>query len=279
MNKKDLNKIKNIIKTALKEDIGSGDITTKWTIPSNVYIEGEFIAKDEGIIGGLEVAKETFKLLSSKTKFLPLVKEGTYVKKGTILARVKGRAHDILPAERTALNFMQRMSGIATATKAYVQAVKNTKAIIMDTRKTAPGLRLLDKWAVRMGGGENHRLGLFDMVLIKENHIESAGGITNAVKRVRKKNKKVKIEVEVKNLDELREALELNVDRILLDNMTIEQLREAVSITNGKVKLEASGNITLKNVAEIGSTGVDMISIGSLTHSVKALDISFLVKK
>jgi nicotinate-nucleotide pyrophosphorylase (carboxylating) len=169
------------------------------------------------------------------------------------------------------------MSGIATKTGAYVDAIKGTNSVILDTRKTAPGLRLLDKWAVRIGGGHNHRFGLFDMVLIKENHIAVSGGIKQAVGHVQKKAKKIKIEVEVRSLDELREALELNIHRILLDNMTVEQMREAVGITKGKVELEASGNISLENVAAVAATGVDMISVGNLTHSVRALDISFLI--
>ena len=185
----------------------------------------------------------------------------------------------MLIAERTSLNFFQRMSGIATITRMYVDAVRKTKAIIVDTRKTAPGLRLIDKWAVRLGGGQNHRFGLFDMVLIKENHIAAAGGITRAVARVRAMEKKERlIEVEVRTLTELKEALKLNIDRILLDNMSLKQMREAVRITNGRTELEASGNVSLDNVAKVAATGVDIISVGKLTHSVRALDISFLIK-
>lgn len=279
MNIKELRHLRRIIHLALKEDIGTGDITTVATVPGNLNIEGNFIAKEEGVIAGIEVVREIFKIMSPKIIFSANVKDGAIIKKETIIGTVSGKARAILAAERTALNFLQRMSGIATATRAYVEAIKGTKAIIMDTRKTAPLIRFFDKWAVRIGGGHNHRFGLYDMVLIKENHIAAAGGITQAVNQVHRKRKKIKIEVEVRNIEELREALKLNIDRILLDNMTIEKLHEAVYITKGKVKLEASGNITLKNVADVAATGVDIISIGSLTHSVRALDISFLVTK
>jgi nicotinate-nucleotide pyrophosphorylase (carboxylating) len=277
MNKRDLESLRNIIHCALEEDIGSGDITTLSTIPSHMVLKGTFIAKESGIIAGLEAARETFQYLNTRIQFIQKIKDGKQVSKGTVLAVVRGNGRILLTAERTALNFLQRMSGIATTTRAYIEAIKGTKAIIFDTRKTAPGLRLLDKWAVRIGGGNNHRFGLFDMVLIKENHITAAGGITQAVEQVNKKTKKMKIEVEVRNLNELREALELNIHRILLDNMTLEQMREAVYITKRRIKLEASGNITLENVAAIAATGVDIISVGNLTHSVRALDISFLI--
>jgi nicotinate-nucleotide pyrophosphorylase (carboxylating) len=239
------------------------------------------------------------------------MKDGHALSKGDIVATVEGPAASILTAERTALNFLQRMSGIATLTRRYVEAVAGTRAVILDTRKTAPGLRLLDKWAVRLGGGQNHRLGLYDMVLIKDNHIAAAGGITQAVERVRRRNRPglrpepcpeqgrraveglgpepldyaqdvrvegLAVEVEVKSLAELEEALALSVDRIMLDNMDLDEMRRAVEMTAGRVPLEASGNVTLENVAAIAATGVDYISVGALTHSVKALDISLEVE-
>jgi nicotinate-nucleotide pyrophosphorylase (carboxylating) len=269
-----------IIHRALEEDLGDGDITTLSTVPMRSVLKGTFIAKEAGIIAGLEVVRETLKYLDPGISFSAHVHDGKRVSKGTVLAMVRGNGRALLVAERTALNFFQRMSGIATTTRAYVNAVRKTKAIIVDTRKTAPGLRLLDKWAVRLGGGHNHRFGLYDMVLIKENHIAAAGGISQAVARVRATDRKKRaIEVEVRTLNELRETLELNVDRILLDNMNLKQMHEAVRITDGKTELEASGNVSLENVAAVAATGVDIISVGKLTHSVRALDISFLIEQ
>jgi nicotinate-nucleotide pyrophosphorylase (carboxylating) len=279
MNKKDLKRLHIIIHRALEEDLGDGDITTLSTVPSGLIVKGTFIAKESGVIAGIEVVRETLNYLDPRISFSPRVGDGEQVSKGTILATVRGNGRALLIAERTALNFFQRMSGIATTTRLYVNAVRKTKAIIVDTRKTAPGLRLIDKWAVRLGGGKNHRFGLYDMVLIKENHIEAAGGITHAVARVRAMDKQDRlIEVEVRTLNELKEALKLNVDRILLDNMSLKQMREAVRMTDGKTFLEASGNVSLDNVAKVAATGVDIISVGKLTHSVRALDISFLIK-
>ena len=279
MNKKELQSLRIIIHRALEEDLGDGDITTLSTVPARSILKGTFIAKESGIIAGLEVVRETLKYLDPRTSFSAHVKDGKHVSKGSILANVRGNGRALLVAERTALNFFQRMSGIATTTRMYADAVHKTKAIIVDTRKTVPGLRLLDKWAVRLGGGQNHRFGLYDMVLIKENHIAAAGGISQAVARVRAADtKKRPIEVEVCTLNELRETLELKVDRILLDNMSLKLMREAVCITNGKTKLEASGNVSLENVAAVAVTGVDIISVGKLTHSVRALDISFLIE-
>jgi nicotinate-nucleotide pyrophosphorylase (carboxylating) len=279
MNKKELENLHAIIHRALEEDIGSGDITTLSTVPAKSVLKGTFIAKESGVIAGLEVVRETLQYLDKQVSFSPKVADGKHIVKGTVLATVRGKGRVLLTAERTALNFLQRMSGIATLTRAYVDAVKGTDTVILDTRKTSPGNRLLDKQAVLLGGGANHRFGLFDMVLIKDNHIAAAGGITQAVTQVwATDTMKRLIEVEVKNLEELREALSLKVDRILLDNMDIKTLREAVRFTAGRVPLEASGNITLKNVAAVAATGVDMISVGALTHSVRALDISFLIK-
>jgi len=279
MTRKEIQNLHAIIHNALEEDIGSGDITTLSTVSTRSVLNGTFISKESGVIAGLEVVRGTLKYLDPRIKFTAHVSDGEYVAKGTVLAKVQGKGRALLTAERTALNFLQRMSGIATATRAYVSAVSNTRAIIVDTRKTAPGLRLLDKWAVRLGGGQNHRFGLFDMVLIKENHIAAAGGITQAVACVRAMDKKKRlIEVEVRNIDELHEVLKLNVDRILLDNMSLDKLHEAVRITNRRTKLEASGNVSLDNVRAIAATDVDIISVGKLTHSVRALDISFLIK-
>jgi nicotinate-nucleotide pyrophosphorylase (carboxylating) len=278
MNKTELENLHAIIHRALEEDIGSGDITTLSTIPVNSVLKGIFIAKESGVIAGLEVARETFRYLDKQISFSQKVIDGRKVKQGTVLATVRGRGRILLTAERTSLNFLQRMSGIATLTRAYVDAVKGTNAVILDTRKTSPGNRLIDKQAVFLGGGANHRFGLFDMVMIKDNHIEAAGGITQAVTQVWAHDKMRRpIEVEVKNLEELREAISLKVDRIMLDNMNIKSLREAVRFTAGRVPLEASGNVTLKNIAAVAATGVDMISIGALTHSVHALDISFKI--
>jgi nicotinate-nucleotide pyrophosphorylase (carboxylating) len=270
-----LDQIKPIIQRALDEDIGDGDVTTECTIPVDEISAGYFIAKADGILAGLEVARLTFGLIDDRVDLNPLIQDGSAVKKGDIFATLRGPTRSLLTGERTALNFMQRMSGIATLTHHFVDAIKFSHAIILDTRKTAPGLRPLDKWAVRLGGGQNHRNGLYDMVLIKDNHIAAVGSITEAVQRVRLLDQRHRpIEVEVKSLAELREALSLNPDWILLDNMSPDKMREAVKITRGRVPLEASGNVSLETVADIAATGVSYISIGALTHSVRALDMS-----
>lgn len=270
--------IKPIVRRALKEDIGDGDVTTRCTIPPGAVLSGRFIAKEAGIVAGLEVARLTFSLLDKRVEFTPLVADGDPVEAGKVIATVNGPGRALLSGERVVLNFLQRMSGIATLTRRFVMAVEGTPAIILDTRKTAPGLRHLDKWAVRLGGGRNHRLGLYDMVLIKDNHIAAVGGIGQAVARVRAGDRRKRpIEVEVKTMAELQEALELEVDRIMLDNMSLAQMREAVCLTGGRVPLEASGNVTLENVAAVAATGVTYISVGALTHSVQALDISLLL--
>jgi nicotinate-nucleotide pyrophosphorylase (carboxylating) len=278
--------IKVIVQRALAEDIGSGDVTSQWILPE-MRVRGCFLAKAQGVLAGLGVVRQVFQQVDERITFQALMKDGDAISKGDIVATVEGPAASILTAERTALNFLQRMSGIATLTRRYVEAVAGTKAaplrhrpVILDTRKTAPGLRLLDKWAVRLGGGQNHRLGLYDMVLIKDNHIAAAGGITQAVERVRQRNRQgLAVEVEVKSLAELEEALALSVDRIMLDNMDLDEMRRAVEVTADRVPLEASGNVALENVAAIAATGVDYISVGTLTHSVKALDISLEVEE
>lgn len=271
--------IKEALLQFLKEDIGPGDITTDAIVPEDLHYIGEFIAKESGIIAGLSILKTLFLLIDKKITLKEKVKDGRYVQKGQIIAVIEGPAAGILKGERTALNLLQRMSGIASLTRQFVESISGTNAVILDTRKTAPGLRMFDKWAVHIGGGKSHRFGLFDMILIKENHITIAGSITNAIQRVRERyQKKYPLEVEVKDTAELEEALKLKPDRILLDNMTIAELSEAVRINKGRIELEASGNVSLDNVKEIAKTGVDYISVGRLTHSAKAMDISLILK-
>ncbi len=272
-------KIKKVILEALKEDIGAGDITTRAIVKKNLRGHAEAIAKEEFIVAGIDVFKKTFLLIDKDLKFRAFAKDGKTVRKGEILARLEGSLASILQAERVALNLFQRMCGIATQTNKYVKAVKGTKAKILDTRKTVPGLRLLDKMAVKTGGGFNHRMGLYDAVLIKDNHIAAAGSITKAVKDQKKAlNKKIKIEVETKNLDEVKEALESGADIIMLDNMGIAEMKMAVKIVGKRALLEASGNVNLKRVAKIAGVGVDLISVGEITHSARAADISLKIR-
>ena len=274
--------IYSTIQNALQEDIGDGDVTSNAIFSDDATCSGKFIARSAGVIAGIEVARHTFSTLDKHVQFQPDIKDGEEVKSGTVIARLSGPCKAILSGERTALNFLQRMSGIATLTRKFVRAALTVKTnvTILDTRKTAPGLRAIDKWAVNLGGGKNHRHGLYDMVLIKENHIKAAGSIRSAVERVRQKVKQnMLIEVEVKNLKELGETFELKVDWIMLDNMSIDDMREAVRITDHRIPLEASGNVTLENVAEIAATGVDFISVGKLTHSAQALDITLLLNE
>ena len=299
-----LERARPIVLMALGEDIGDGDVTTLATIPAETQARGRFLAKSSGIIAGLDIVGLTYDLVEKELQtpgrdrpsakdgasgarpsekegvcgLIPLcrcVEEGTWVEAGTVVAHAAGPAQVLLTAERVALNFVQRMSGIATLTRGFVEAVQGTGAVILDTRKTAPGLRLFDKRAVALGGGSNHRFGLFDMALVKDNHIAAAGGISAAVQGIRDQYQGVEIEVEVADLIQLREALSLGVDRILLDNMTPEQVSESVKVTAGRASLEASGGVNLENVAAIAASGVDFISVGALTHSVSALDISF----
>lgn len=267
----------NAICVALEEDIGSGDVTTLASVPKEQTINGRFQAKAAGIIAGLAVVAETFRQVDDNVIFDPLVADGDRVEAGDVIATVKGPARAILQGERVALNFLQRMSGIATMTRRFVDAVAGTRTTILDTRKTAPGLRMADKWAVRLGGGANHRIGLYDMALIKENHIAAAGGMETAVYRVKKTYPNIPIEIEVTSLDELKTALTLPVDRIMLDNMSLDEMETAVRLANGKIPLEASGNVSLDTVRAIAQTGVDFISSGALTHSVVALDVSLLL--
>lgn len=268
-----------LIRRTLVEDIGAGDVTTNCIIPETSQGRGRIIAKAPGLMAGLELFRHVFFVLDKSVAVTPLVCDGDWVEKGAMIATISGPTRVLLSGERTALNFLQRMSGIATLTRQYAAAVADTRAIILDTRKTAPGLRLTDKWAVQFGGGQNHRMGLYDMVLIKENHIAAAGSITAAVNCVRQNDPRGRaIEVEVTNLNELYEALALHVDRIMLDNMSLAQMKEAVTITAGRIPLEASGNVNLDTIRAIAETGVDYISIGALTHSVQAMDISFLLE-
>jgi len=273
--------VSQYISRALEEDVGSGDVTTDTIVPANASLRGRIVAKENGVVAGLEIARQVMLSLDHNVECVAKVEDGTNVERRTVLADLEGPARALLTGERTALNFLGRMSGIATLTRKFVDAVSGTNAVILDTRKTAPGLRMTDKLAVRLGGGQNHRAGLFDMVLIKDNHIDFAGSITAAVERVRASGTRLEIEVETRTLDNVREALSLGVKRILLDNMSIDTMREAVAICAGRAKLEASGNVTLHNVLEVAGTGVDYISVGALTHSPKVFDVSleFVEKK
>jgi nicotinate-nucleotide pyrophosphorylase (carboxylating) len=269
---------KRLIRAALAEDIGPGDVTGNAVLTGEETGSARAVAKAALVVAGRDVFRETFQEVDPGLTFIPLAAEGQEVTPGTPLAEISGALRSILMAERTALNLFQRMCGIATATRAFVRAVEGTPARILDTRKTAPGLRLLDKYAVRVGGGVNHRYALFDGVLIKDNHIAAAGGITTAVARARQKiAHTLKIEIEVKNLAELAEALDAGADIVMLDNMNVADMRTAVELTAGRVPLEASGNVSLENVRRIAATGVDFISVGALTHSVPAADISLLI--
>ena len=283
LNRKD---IMPVIEWALIEDVGDGDITTKWTVPLTKQAKAKIIARADGIIAGLDVARWVFEAVDEAIVFEAQVEDGERVADGDVLAEMSGPARGLLTGERVALNFLQRMSGIATMTAQFVEAVKGTQTRILDTRKTVPGLRLLDKYAVVAGGGVNHRVGLFDMVLMKENHIEAADGIGPALLSVWKgmdfEGREVPVEVEVETLSELDEVLVLGADRVMLDNMSLNDMREAVEkvrqLKGKKPELEASGNVSLDSVRAIAETGVDLISVGALTHSVKALDISMLFR-
>jgi nicotinate-nucleotide pyrophosphorylase (carboxylating) len=263
-----------LIEAALAEDLGPGDVTTEAIVPAGAKGEGVILAKAEGILAGLPIAGEVFRRVEREIQFAPQAQDGEPVAPGQVVARLAGPLRGLLTAERVALNFLCRLSGIATLTSRYVEAVALYPAVILDTRKTTPGWRALEKYAVRCGGGQNHRMGLYDMVLIKDNHIAAAGSLAEAVRRARASGAKLAIEVEVRTLEELEEALALGVERVLLDNMDLATLREAVKRARGRAKLEASGGITLENVAAVAATGVDYISVGALTHSAPALDLS-----
>lgn len=272
--------VDDIIKKAIDEDINYVDVTTDYLIPDDSVSDAYYIAKDTGILCGIEIAKRVFELVGNDVDFNILINDGSEVKKGDIIARMYGSTKTLLKGERTALNILQHMSGIATATNKCVKLVEGTNAHITDTRKTLPGLRRLQKYAVTVGGGKNHRYNLSDGAMLKDNHIDAYGGITPAILALREKiGHMVKIEVEVRTLDELKEALAAGADIIMLDNMSCDMMKEAVAITSGKVPLEASGNITAENIRQVAETGVDIISLGALTHSVKCFDISMRIEK
>ena len=276
-----LNKIyvDNLIKTALLEDINYCDVTTDYLIPAEQMGKGKLVAKAEGILCGVEVAARVFELIDSDIKIEILIKDGESVKYGDEIMRLEGRTASLLKGERTALNLIQHMSGIATAANQATKLVEGTNASIADTRKTLPGMRPLQKYAVMTGGAKNHRYNLSDAAMLKDNHIDAAGGIRAAVTALRKKiGHMTKIEVEARNLDELKEALAVGADIIMLDNMSPELMNEAVAITDGRAVLEASGGITNETLRAVAESGVDIISIGALTHSVKAFDISMYIK-
>ena len=261
---------------ALEEDIGSGDATTNSIVPPNAIMRGQIIAKQTGVVAGLDVARAAVQALARTVNLAAHLPAGARGAKTPKRATGSGPARPLLTAERTALNFLGRMSGIATLTRQLVDAVAGTRAVLLDTRKTAPGLRAFDKLAVRRGGGQNHRAGLYDMILIKDNHIDFAGSLADAVRRARAVGGNLEIEVEARTLDDVHAALELGVQRILLDNMNLETIRQAVELNAARAKLEVSGNVTRANVRQIAETGVDYISSGALTHSAPVFDVSLI---
>lgn len=275
--------IDDLLRLAFAEDVGDGDHTTLSTIPEDATGCQQLIVKEDGIIAGVDIARKVFERFDPKLKMTVFIEDGTKVKRGDIAFKVEGSVRSLLQTERTMLNIMQRMSGIATTTAKYQERLEGLKTKVLDTRKTTPGMRMLEKEAVKIGGGMNHRIGLFDMILIKDNHVDFAGGIPNAVSRARKylaeKGKDLKIEVEVRNTEEIMQALEAKADRIMLDNFTPERTREAVKLIDGRAEIESSGGITIDTLREYGECGVDFISVGALTHSVKGLDMSFKAVK
>lgn len=271
--------VDDLIKKALLEDINYVDVTTDYLVDDNATTTAKFIAKDEGVLAGIKVAMRVFELLDDKVKYEVFISDGHKVKKGDIIAKMTGKTKALLKGERTALNLVQHMSGIATQTNKCVELVKGTKASIADTRKTLPGLRPIQKYSVVAGGGRNHRYNLSDCAMLKDNHIDAYGNLTNAVKALREKiGHTTKIEVEVRDFKELDEAINIGADIIMLDNMSCEKMAEAVKITDGRALLEASGNVTLDNIRDVALTGVDIISLGALTHSVKCFDISMKIE-
>ena len=271
--------IEDLLDLAFAEDIGDGDHTTLSTIPAEEQGKQQLIVKEEGILAGVEIAKMVFNKFDKKLKMTVFINDGTHVMPGDIAFVVEGPVRSLLQTERIMLNIMQRMSGIATTTAKYQERLAGLKTRVLDTRKTTPGMRILEKEAVKIGGGCNHRIGLFDMILIKDNHVDFAGGIPQAVAAAKKyckeKGKNLKIELEVRNTEEILQALEAGVDRIMLDNFTPEATRDAVKLINGRTEIESSGGITLDTLRAYGEAGVDFISVGALTHSVKGLDMSF----
>lgn len=276
--------LRKFIKSALAEDVGDGDHTSLSTVPADAVGKARLLVKDNGILAGVELAKMIFKIVDKDLKIKVLKKDGQPIKYGDIVLYVEGRDRSILTAERLVLNCMQRMSGIATVTNAIVKSLEGTKTKVLDTRKTTPNFRMIEKWAVTIGGGVNHRYGLFDMILIKDNHVDYAGGIKNALNAAfdynKKTGKNLPIEIEVRNLDELSQVLEVGgVIRIMLDNFSFENIRAALKIINGRYPVEASGGINPQNVREYAECGVDYVSMGYLTHSAKSLDLSLKAVK
>lgn len=273
------NLIDELIKLAFTEDIGDGDHTTLCCIPADAMGKSKLLIKEEGILAGVEMAQKVFATFDPELKMEIFIEDGAHVKPGDIAFIVSGKIQSLLQTERLMLNIMQRMSGIATVTNKYVKELEGTKTRVLDTRKTTPGLRMIEKAAVKIGGGVNHRIGLFDMILLKDNHVDFAGGIENAVTKAKayckEKGKDLKIELEVRNFDELNQALAVGVDRVMLDNFSPEDTRKAVELINGRVETESSGGITFKTLRQYAECGVDYISVGALTHSVKGLDMSF----
>ena len=279
-----LDNLDELIKLWFAEDIGDGDHTTLSSIPADAMGKQQLIIKEEGIVAGIEVDKRVFAAFDPELKMTQYLHDGDHVKPGDIAFVVEGRVQSLLQTERLMLNIMQRMSGVATRTAEYVKLVEGTKCRVLDTRKTTPGLRMLEKEAVRIGGGCNHRIGLFDMILLKDNHVDFAGGISNAIRRaqeyLKEKGKNLKIEIEVRSFDELNEALATGgIDRIMLDNFSPADTRRAVEIIDGRVEVESSGGITFDTLRQYAECGVDVISVGALTHSVKSLDMSFKAVK
>ncbi|MDD2288544.1 MAG: carboxylating nicotinate-nucleotide diphosphorylase [Bacteroidales bacterium] len=273
--------IDNHILLALNEDIKEGDYSSLCCIDSSQTSRAELIAKQEGIICGIEIAKRVFELLDPKIEFTGFKEDGDKVEKGDRIFTVKGNAIGILSSERTALNYLQRLSGISSTTNIYVKAIEGTNTKLLDTRKTTPGLRLFEKYAVKIGGGYNHRMGLFDMIMLKDNHIDFAGGIENAITRandyIRDNNLDIRIEIEVRNFNELKEVLSIGrVNRIMLDNFTPSDLKKAIEIIDGRYETESSGGITLETIKDYAISGVDYISVGALTHNIKSLDLSLI---
>jgi len=283
----DMEKVRALVRLALKEDIGKGDITSKLTVPKPAQALALIMAKEDAVIAGLPVAKLVYEMVDPALAFDGLLQDGSRVEYGDILVKIQGSARSILAGERVALNFLQHLSGVATLTAKYVEQVQGTSAKILDTRKTLPGFRVLDKYAVRMGGGTNHRMGLYDMVLIKSNHVELAGGIGNAIRKIKRSNGKgTKVVAEVRNLNEATEALFASPDRLLLDNMSLDKIRDVVALVETsnrarevKTDLEVSGGINLDNVRAIAQTGVNFVSVGALTHSARAVDISLTLRE
>ena len=274
-----MHSIKHLIEIALEEDIGPGDITTENLVYDNLKGIGEAVAKEPLVIAGIDVARQVFEQLDSDISFRPNFKDGDFIEKGKIVLEVEGKLSTLLIGERTALNFLQRLSGIASNVRSYVERLENKNVRLVDTRKTTPGLRVLEKYAVRVGGAHNHRMGLYDGVLIKDNHIAVCGGIKKAIERIKDKlSHLVKIEVEVSNLYEVKEAIEAGADVIMLDNMDIDHIKKAIEFIKRKAVVEISGGVTIDSLNQLADTGVDIISAGALTHSARSVDISMRIK-